>query len=159
LVVLALLLANLYSFLRIGVLLLLEVLLATVDFFRGLFHGRSFIKELKFVPTRVAICILLRELCVIGAKMDLSRGLPIVHLNLLGYDEQSHRRGPDSLFAHWTLKGIDDAVARLWRAAQRSPLRHYEVWVYSDHGQSHTTSYFKLHGRSIQQALSKAFQV
>src|SRR5690606_30184876 len=56
LVVLTLLLANLYSFLRIGVLLLLEVLLATVDFFRGLFHGRSFIKELKFVPTRVAIC-------------------------------------------------------------------------------------------------------
>ena len=68
--------------------------------------------------------------------MDISRGLPIIHINFLGYDEQSHRRGPHSRFAHWTLKGIDDAIARLWRAANHAAWRHYEVWVYSDHGQA-----------------------
>jgi hypothetical protein len=136
LVLLAFLLSNFYSFLRVAVLLLMELGLALFDFVRGLVGGQDFFKELKFIPTRVAISILLRELCVIGGKIDISRGLPIIHINFLGYDEQSHRRGPRSLFAHWTLKGIDDAVARLWRAANHSAWRHYEVWIYSDHGQA-----------------------
>ncbi len=151
------LLSNLYSFLRIGVLLGLELLLASVDFVRGLSRGRDFVKELKFIPTRVAISILMRELCVIGGKIDLHRGLPIIHINFLGYDEQAHRRGPDSLFAHWTLKGIDDAIARLWRAAHRAPWRHYELWVYSDHGQHAALPYVKLQGDSIESAVTKAF--
>jgi endonuclease/exonuclease/phosphatase family metal-dependent hydrolase len=94
---------------------------------------------------------------VIGGKIDISRGLPVIHLNFLGYDEQSHRRGPQSLFAHWSLKGIDDAVARLWRAANRSPWRHYDVWVYSDHGQAPVTPYRRLVGYSIEQAVTAAF--
>ena len=136
LVLLAFLLSNFYSFLRVAVLLLMELGLALIDFVRGLVGGHDFVKELKFIPTRVAISILLRELCVIGGKIDISRGMPIIHINFLGYDEQSHRRGPRSLFAHWTLKGIDDAIARLWRAANHSAWRHYEVWIYSDHGQA-----------------------
>lgn len=154
---LLLLVSNLYSLVRILVLLLVEVGLALVDFVRGLARGRNFLKELEFVPTRVAICIVLRELCVIGGRMDISRGLPIIHINLLGYDEQSHRRGPDSRFAHWTLKGIDDAVARLWRAAQTAPGRHYDVWVYSDHGQHHAHDYQKLQGYSLEEAVNRIF--
>ncbi len=157
LVILFLVLSNAYSFLRTAVLLVVEVMLAVVDFVRGLIEGHDLIKELKFVPTRVAISILLRELVTIGAKIDIARGMPIIHLNLLGYDEQAHRRGPASLFAHWTLKGIDDAIARIWRAAHRSLHRHYDVWVYSDHGQQQVQSYHKLHGRSIGDAVSAVF--
>ncbi len=157
LVVLTFLLVNLYSFLRVAALLVLEFALALVDFTRGLVHGQDFLKELKFIPTRVAIVILLRELCVIGGKIDTSRGLPIVHLNLLGYDEQSHRRGPRSLFAHWTLKGIDDAIARLWRAANHSTWRRYEIWIYSDHGQSKSSSYVQVHGYTLEEAVAAAF--
>ncbi|MDX1698910.1 MAG: endonuclease/exonuclease/phosphatase family protein, partial [Thiohalobacterales bacterium] len=80
-----------------------------------------------------------------------------VHLNLLGYDEQAHRRGPSSLFAHWTLKGIDDAIARIWRAARRSAHRHYEVWIYSDHGQEAVRPYHLLHGCSIEAAVAGVF--
>ncbi|QIB67759.1 oxidoreductase [Kineobactrum salinum] len=148
-----LLITNLYSLVRILVLLPVELVLALVDFGRGLAKGRNFLKELKFVPTRVAICILLRELCVIGGRIDINRGLPIIHINLLGYDEQSHRRGPASRFAHWTLKGIDDAIARLWRAAHSAPGRHYDVWIYSDHGQHHASSYHKLQGYSVKEAV------
>jgi hypothetical protein len=83
---------------------------AIQDFVRGLFAGYDFVKEPKFVPTRVAICILLRELITIGATIDVARGLPVIHLDLPGYDEQAHRRGPFPLFAHWALKGIDDAI-------------------------------------------------
>ncbi|MDT8389197.1 MAG: endonuclease/exonuclease/phosphatase family protein [Lentisphaeria bacterium] len=158
LVLLAFLLSNLYSFLRIAVLLLMELGLALAGFARGLVGGQDFVKELKFVPTRVAITILLRELCVIGGKIDLSRGLPIVHINFLGYDEQSHRRGPRSLFAHWTLKGIDDAVARLWRAANHSAWRRYDVWIYSDHGQVSVKPYHRVQGYTLEEAVTAAFK-
>lgn len=149
----AFLISNLYSFVRVLVLLFLELGLALFDFVRGLFAGHDLVKELKFVPTRVAISILLRELCVIGAKIDVSRGLPVVHLNFLGYDEQAHRRGPRSLFAHWTLKGIDDAVARLWRAARRSPWRRYQVWLYSDHGQAAVRAFEEAQGYRLEEAV------
>lgn len=158
LVLLAFLISNFYSFLRVAVLLLMELGLSLLDFGRGLVAGQDFFKELKFIPTRVAISILLRELCVIGGKIDISRGLPIIHINFLGYDEQSHRRGPRSLFAHWTLKGIDDAIARLWRAANHSAWRHYEVWVYSDHGQVAVRSYQQVRGYTVEDAVTAAFE-
>jgi endonuclease/exonuclease/phosphatase family metal-dependent hydrolase len=157
LVMLAFLLGNLYSFLRVAILFLLELGLALLDFVRGLVRGHDFVKELKFIPTRVGISILLRELCVIGGKIDISRGLPIIHINFLGYDEQSHRRGPRSLFAHWTLKGIDDAVARLWRAANHSTWRQYDVWVYSDHGQIRVHPYHQIQGYPLAEAVRVTF--
>ncbi|MHB1188893.1 endonuclease/exonuclease/phosphatase family protein [Thiobacillus sp.] len=158
LVLLAFLISNFYSFLRVAVLLLMELGLSLLDLVRGLVAGQDFFKELKFVPTRVAISILLREFCVIGGKIDISRGLPIIHINFLGYDEQSHRRGPHSLFAHWTLKGIDDAVARLWRAANHAAWRHYEVWVYSDHGQAAVRPYQLAQGYTLEDAVTAAFE-
>lgn len=157
LVMLAFLLGNLYSFLRVAGLFLLELGLALLDFVRGLIRGHDFLKELKFIPTRVGISILLRELCVIGGKIDISRGLPIIHINFLGYDEQSHRRGPRSLFAHWTLKGIDDAVARLWRAANHSSWRQYDLWVYSDHGQVRAHPYHQIQGYPLAEAVEMTF--
>jgi hypothetical protein len=157
LALLVFLISNFYSFLRIGVLLGVELLLALVDFMRGISHGHDFIKELKFIPARVAISILLRELCVIGGKIDINRGLPIIHINFLGYDEQAHRRGPDSLFAHWTLKGIDDAIARLWRATRHAPRRRYQVWVYSDHGQHAALPYKYLQEGGIETAVAEVF--
>ena len=156
LVLLTFLLANFYSLVRTAILLLLEFGLALFDFFHGLIRGQDFLKELTFIPTRAAIAILLRELCVIGGKIDVSRGLPVIHLNFLGYDEQAHRRGPRSLFAHWTLKGIDDAVARLWRAANHAAWRHYEVWIYSDHGQALVSPYQEVQGYSVEAAVAQA---
>jgi endonuclease/exonuclease/phosphatase family metal-dependent hydrolase len=150
-------LMNAYSLLRTGVLLVLELVLAVGDLLRGLIDGRDFLKELKFVPTRVAICILLRELVTIGAKLDVARGLPVIHLNFLGYDEQAHRRGPSSMFAHWTLKGIDDSIARIWRAARRSRARTYDLWLYADHGQEDVEAYPKRYGRSIGSAVAEVF--
>jgi endonuclease/exonuclease/phosphatase family metal-dependent hydrolase len=152
------LVTNLYSFLRTLSLLFLEIFIAIFDFFDGFIKGRDFLKELSFIPTRVVICILLRELVTIGTKIDIARGLPIIHLNLLGYDEQAHRRGPNSKFAHWTLKGIDDSIKRIWRAANHASRRHYDIWVYSDHGQEDVIPYQRIHGISVEQAITQVFK-
>ncbi|MBD3309029.1 hypothetical protein GF339_21635 [candidate division KSB3 bacterium] len=120
-----------------------------IDFFHGLIDGKNLLPELKFIPSRVGISILLRELATMGIMIDAARGLPIIHCTFLGYDEQSHRRGPSSKFAHWTLKGIDGCVKRIWRSAKRSACRNYEIWIYSDHGQEATTSYEKHVGKKL----------
>jgi endonuclease/exonuclease/phosphatase family metal-dependent hydrolase len=145
------------SLVRIIVLFAVECVLALFDLLKGLIHRHNFWAELKFIPARVAVCIVMREIMVIRAGIDLMRGLPIVHMNFLGYDEQAHRRGPDSLFAHWSLKGIDHAIKRIYRAAYRSTRRDYDVWIYSDHGQTPVTSYQTLHGETVQAAVSRVF--
>jgi len=147
-----------WSLLRVAVLMVVELFVALVDCARGVFSGRELIKELTMVPARVAVSIMMRELVVIGASMDVARGLPVVHLNLLGYDEQAHRRGPSSAFAHWTLKGIDHAIWRIWHSARRSMRRDYDVWVYSDHGQEETVPYPNMAGRSIDEAVREAVE-
>ena len=152
-------LSNAYSFVRTSVLFVIEFFLAFFDFVSGVINGHDLFKELKFIPTRVGITILLRELITIGAKIDVARGMPIVHLNFIGYDEQAHRRGPSAKFAHWTIKGIDDAIARIWRAAKKSACRDYDVWIYSDHGQEDTLSYTKQHGRTIGEAVADVFDL
>lgn len=148
--------SNAFSFIRTGILLVVELALALVDFVRGIIAGQDLVKELKFVPTRVAIVVLLRELVRMGVEMDIARGLPVIHANFLGYDEQAHRRGPSSAFAHWALKGIDDAIGRIWAAARRSGRRNYEVWIYSDHGQVDARPYLQVHGRSIEDGVALA---
>jgi endonuclease/exonuclease/phosphatase family metal-dependent hydrolase len=157
LALLSLVLVHAFSLVRTTFLILVEFVLALFDFMRGLVTGKDFFKELKFIPTRVAISILLRDLVAIGATIDVMRGLPIVHLNFIGYDEQAHRRGPSSKFAHWTLKGIDGTICRLFHAARRSTHRDYDVWVYSDHGQEESIPYPVENGKTIRQAVAHVF--
>ncbi|NNC68828.1 MAG: oxidoreductase [Gammaproteobacteria bacterium] len=157
-VLLFFLLTNIFSLVRTALLLFLEVILAIFDCITGFAEGLNLVKELKFIPTRVAICILLRELITIGTKIDIARGLPIIHLNFLGYDEQAHRRGPSSLFAHWSLKGIDRAIKNIWRAAHHSKRRHYDIWIYSDHGQEDVIPYPNLHEFEIEEAIANVFK-
>ena len=134
----------------------IELLLAVVDFFRGLFQRRNFFEELKFIPARVFVCLLLREWVTRGAQVDIVRGLPIIHLNFLGYDEQSHRRGPSSAFAHWTLNGIDGCIRKIWNVALLTHRRHYDLWIYSDHGQEDVVPYRAATGHSVTLDLEKA---
>jgi endonuclease/exonuclease/phosphatase family metal-dependent hydrolase len=81
----------------------------------------------------------------------------VIHANFLGYDEQAHRRGPDSAFAHWTLKGIDRTIRDIFRAAGHCGYRDYELIVHSDHGQERTIPFLKRHGRPLDAALSEVF--
>jgi endonuclease/exonuclease/phosphatase family metal-dependent hydrolase len=154
---LLILLFGVYNWIRAGVLIAVEFFLALIDCVRGLIAGQDLWKEIKFIPSRVGVSILMREMATAGAKIDVARGLPVIYLDLIGYDEQSHRRGPTSQFAHWSLKGIDHAIARVWKAAQRSPQRDYDVWIFSDHGSEETLSYARENQRTLREAVSQAF--
>ena len=140
------------SLLRLLGLLFVEFCVAIRDMCRGVFRGESLRMEFRTVFSRVAVCIFLREIITIGVKIDAARGLPIIHANFLGYDEQSHRRGPSSAFAHWTLKGIDRAVRQIYRAARRSARRDYQVWIFSDHGHERT-NLFKHNGMELDEII------
>ena len=142
-------------FVRTLALMILEFFIALYDCIRGTIKGKLFMKEFEFIVARVFACVLLRELIVAGACLDITRGLPVIHLNFIGYDEQSHRRGPSSLFAHWCLCGIDDSIRRIWNRVGTSGLRDYDVWVYSDHGQEKTSSYTQKNGCSFREAVQK----
>lgn len=144
-------------FARMALLCLWETVLALMDFVYAVVKKENLIIEAKFVFLRVMLCIWLRELVTFGAILDVYRGLPIIHLNYLGYDEQAHRRQPGSPTAHWALKGIDASIKRIYYAALRASKRHYDLWVYSDHGQEATIPYIVQHGRSVEEAVEGVF--
>ena len=154
---LMLMLTHLPFIVQTAIQLAVELVLAVGGFIYGISRGENFIKEFKFIVTRLSLCVLLRNLETLGASIDCARGLPVIHLNFIGYDEQAHRRGPSSRFAHWALRGIDKAVARIYSAAIHSTRRRYDVWIYSDHGQEDQVSYAVDQGKTIQQAVAQAF--
>jgi endonuclease/exonuclease/phosphatase family metal-dependent hydrolase len=143
------------TMLRLAGYLLVEIGLALFDALQGVAAHRSFRSELTFIPMRVAVCIGLRELVRFRVKNDLIRGIPLIHANFVGYDEQAHRRGPGSAFAHWSLKGIDGAIRDIVRSAERSRCRDYRVVIYSDHGQEDVVSYQKSRGESAARAVRR----
>ncbi len=125
----------------IALLIVVELLLALWDLIAGLWRGEKLVRELHLVVSRMFVTIGLRELITMGAAVDLARGLPVVYVNFVGYDEQAHRRGPGSAFAHWSLLGIDRSIRTLQRAAEASSRRDYTVWILSDHGQERVRSF------------------
>lgn len=139
--------------LRLIFLLFVEFLRAVYDMVKGVLKGESFIKEVKFIISRVFVGTVMREVVQIGAGLDLTRGLPIIHLNFLGYDERAHRRGPGSAFAHAELRRIDDTIKRLYRSAHNSHRRDYQVILYSDHGQETARSYEEEHPGGLGQTV------
>ncbi len=151
------LLMHLGKLLRIIGFTLLECLIAAVDFFRGVFKGKSVVKEFTFIPARILVCVILRELIRFRMKMDIARGVPVLAANFLGYDEQAHRRGPNSAFAHWSLKGVDDVIRDVYLTAVRAECLNYQVIIYSDHGQEAVVAYDNLFGRSVKDAVRRAY--
>lgn len=144
-------------FVRTIALLVVEFFLALFAFLRGALQGRVLSKEMEMLWLRTLVCVVLREFIVAGVCMDIRRGLPIIHMNFLGYDEQAHCRGPSSAFAHWSLQGIDYAIERINNVGRESPYRRYEVWVYADHGQEKTTPYLVKYGRTVEEAVEQLF--
>jgi len=142
---------------RILGLSLIEIGLAVFDMVKGVLRGRNPFLELKFILSRIVVCIVLRELVRVHVKMDIAAGVPIIHANFLGYDEHSHRRGPSSAFAHWTLKGIEGTVKDIMHKAMRSHKRDYHIFIYSDHGQEPTVPFSVRTGKTLREAVREVF--
>lgn len=143
--------------LRVIGLAILELVIALGDMVRGLAGRQPWRAELHCIPSRVGVSIVMREWLRVMLKLSIEEGAPIIYGNFLGYDEQAHRRGPGSDFAHWGLKGIDSVIRDVFQTAHRSDTRDYEVVIFSDHGQEHTRIYETDRGATIQEAATRAF--
>lgn len=150
-------LQHLGKVLRIIGLALVESGVALVDFWKGIRQKQQILKELKFVPTRIWVCVILREFIRFWVKRDILRGVPIICANFVGYDEHSHRRGPNSAFAHWSLIGIDGVLRDIYNRAQQSKRRKYRMLIYADHGQEAVVPYQTATGKSLSEGLQRAF--
>ncbi|MCA9396338.1 MAG: alkaline phosphatase family protein, partial [Candidatus Omnitrophica bacterium] len=136
-----------------------EVLIGVKDVLSGVLRGEHVTQELYFVFTRVIGSIFLRNWITVSTVIDMREKLPVIHLNYFGYDEQAHRRGPTSEFALWSLKGIDDAVKTVCRAAEKLKRRYpYDVWIYSDHGQEESRPYSSVIGNDIKCIIENYFR-
>ncbi len=152
---------NLYNsiktFLKSILFLVAELFLGVYDFIKGLFYRHNFFQEFKFIGSRLAITILLRDRMKDSVKYDVRQGVEIMHVNFMGYDEHAHRRGPSSGFAYWVLKGIDRSIKDIWHTARKSKKRDYKVIIFSDHGQEGIISYSKIAGKSMSDAVDDIF--
>ncbi len=132
-----------------------ELLVGVPQLLEAVRKGQPFGEELRFLQARIGVSVVLREALATLAIIDMTRGLPVIHLDLLGYDEWAHRRGPGSDDALRALRGIDRVIGRLVRGARRSDARHYDVFVFSDHGQERTEPYESIHGRLVGEAIGE----
>lgn len=145
------------TFIRIIILTVYEIILSLIGFLKGIWDKKNLWIEFKFIFLRVSICILLRELITLGVRIDIARGLPIIHLNFLGYDEHAHHRGPSSKDAHNALQGIDQAIETIYQVSLHSTRRQYDVWIYSDHGQDNVESYRSNEGKTVGRVVKKIY--
>src|SRR4029077_11504513 len=115
-----------------------ELAVAIWDFVRWCRRIHTTRFEWRFLYMRLIVSVVMREVATAGAIVDVLRGVPLIYLDYLGYDEYAHRRGPDSPMTLYNLRGIDHAIARVVRATQAVAEYGYDVFVFSDHGQSKT---------------------
>ncbi|MGB7839332.1 MAG: hypothetical protein WBL40_14600, partial [Terrimicrobiaceae bacterium] len=79
--ILVFLLLQLPAMMRISALVLLELVIGLPEAARGILKGQWFTQELGMVLSRMCVGVALREIVPIGGKLDVTRGLPAVHVN------------------------------------------------------------------------------
>jgi len=96
----------------------------------------------------------LRDLSFFWLKQDISRGVPIIYSNFVGYDDVAHYSDPDAYEAQVTLAAFDRRLRRLRRRALHHKYLNYELVVLSDHGQTRSIPYRLLYGEKIEDTLA-----
>ena len=139
------------------------VLAAVWDYFTGLILAglgrfQSDRPRLKFSIKRVAqravANAFLRDLSFFWVKQDMTRGVPVIYSNFVGYDDVAHYSGPETYDAQIALAAFDRRLRKLRRLAKKkSPLR-YDLLIFSDHGQTLSIPYRLLNGETIEQTLA-----
>jgi hypothetical protein len=112
--------------------------------------------EPRFLAHRILIAGVLRELAVQSLLVDMSRGIPAVYVDFLGYDETAHRRGPDAPDALQHLASADAALAAVFAAADAVPELGYDVYVLSDHGHVATRPFEAIAGAPLPEFVASA---
>lgn len=101
-----------------------------------------------FPLVRVAACVVLRDLSVGLVLEDMHRGVPVIYVDLVGYDEVAHHAGPERPEALDALTEVDRQIGILARAVASAP-RPYHIVVLSDHGQSQGATFRQRFGVTL----------
>jgi hypothetical protein len=134
---------------RMAARFLLELGVGVWDFQRWCRRIQSTRFEWRFLYMRLFVSVVLRDVATQGAIVDILRGVPAIYIDFLGYDEYAHRRGPDAEMALYNLKGIDASIHKILRATRAVPENGYDVFVFSDHGQSATLPFERIMRRDL----------
>ena len=105
-----------------------------------------------FVFVRGLTTVVLRDLSVAIVADQLARGVPVVYVDLVDYDEVAHHAGPTRPESMRTLEGLDRVIAFFAEVVELVG-RDYEIVVVSDHGQTQGTTFLQLEGRTLAQAV------
>jgi uncharacterized membrane protein YvlD (DUF360 family) len=105
-----------------------------------------------FPLLRVAACVVLRDLSIGLVLEDMYRGVPVIFVDLVGYDEVAHHAGPERPEALDAVAEVDRQIGILARAAGSAP-RPYHIVVLSDHGQSQGATFRQRYGRTLDELI------
>jgi len=133
-----------------------EVGVGVVDGLRWTFAVGRVKHEPRFFAHRVLIGALVREFAVQTIAVDVSRGIPAIYVDLMGYDETAHRRGPDAQAAMRHLASADAALATILAATDAAPELGYDVYVFSDHGHVATRPFETIVGMPLPEFVAYA---
>ncbi|HUJ25569.1 MAG TPA: alkaline phosphatase family protein [Myxococcales bacterium] len=109
--------------------------------------------EPQFLLNRVMTECLFAEFAANACVVEIARGTPIVYACFIGYDEYAHRRGPRSRVAARKLWELDRMLGRILSAVNALPELGYELYLFSDHGQSETRPAEDVLGESLAESL------
>lgn len=138
---------HIFTLIKTFIYVFLEVLLELWERAVDSVKKRQVRPEGFFPFARAVSNVLFKEIETFGAIMDISRGVPSIYLDYIGYDELSHHRGPYSISALGTLKAIDSKIRHIHRAIAAAD-RHYDFFVISDHGHTPSVPFSMMHDGS-----------
>ena len=97
----------------------------------------------------IATNVVLRELQTIAVLLDIYIGVPAIYTTYNVYDEYAHHFGPSTRTAYSSVKAMDRRIRHILRILRRLPGRPYDVYIWSDHGQTPATPYRVAFGETL----------
>ena len=104
----------------------------------------------------IATNVVLRELQTLAVLLDVYTGSPRIYTTYNVYDEFAHHFGPGSRASLSSLKDLDRRIAQIMRLARRLPGRPYDVYLFSDHGQTPSRPYRVEFGETLGDSIESA---
>jgi type I phosphodiesterase/nucleotide pyrophosphatase len=93
--------------------------------------------------------VILRELQTLAVLLDIYTGVPAIYTTYNVYDEYAHHFGPGSRAALSSVRGLDRRIRQIMRLLRRLPGRPYDVFIWSDHGQTPSVPYRVVFGETL----------
>ena len=93
--------------------------------------------------------VFLRQITVSLLVERMLRGVPVMYVDFVDYDEIAHHAGPERGEALDALDGIDHVLGALEQVAAEAP-RPYRFVVLSDHGQSQGATFRQRYGITVE---------